>query len=165
MTCKIGIITIVRVNNYGAELQAYATQKVLRDLGYEAEIIDYLFYKHPRHIATKESTPLFKTSFKEKLPSFSENFGMVIAEAMSCGVPVITTKNCPWELLNKEQIGWCIDLSVEELERTLRMAISLREEELYEMGQRSAQLIRQKFDYKETSKRLYETYTKICASQ
>ncbi|WP_405374930.1 polysaccharide pyruvyl transferase family protein [Pseudobutyrivibrio sp.] len=38
MAYKIGIITIVRVNNYGAELQAYATQKVLRDLGYDAEI-------------------------------------------------------------------------------------------------------------------------------
>ena len=70
MTCKIGIITIVRVNNYGAELQAYATQKVLRDLGYEAEIIDYLFYKHPRHIVTKGSKPLFKNSFKKKITEF-----------------------------------------------------------------------------------------------
>lgn len=67
---KIGIITIVRVNNYGAELQAYATQKVLRDLGYEAEIIDYLFYKHPRHIVTKGSKPLFKNSFKKKITEF-----------------------------------------------------------------------------------------------
>lgn len=107
-----------------------------------------------------DKVSLYQSSSLFILPSFSENFGMVIAEAMSCGVPVITTKNCPWELLNKEQIGWCIDLSVEELERTLRMAMSLREEELYEMGQRSAQLIRQKFDYKETAKKMFETYKK-----
>lgn len=70
MAYKIGIITIVRVNNYGAELQAYATQKVLRDLGYDAEIIDYLFYKHPRYINTKESKPLFKYNFKKKIAEF-----------------------------------------------------------------------------------------------
>ena len=36
---KIGIITILKVNNYGAELQAYATQAVLNRMGYDAEII------------------------------------------------------------------------------------------------------------------------------
>ena len=44
---RIGVITIEQVNNYGAELQAYATQKVLQTMGYNAEIIDYLFYKLP----------------------------------------------------------------------------------------------------------------------
>ena len=56
---KIGIITILKVNNYGAELQAYATQEVLKKLGYEAEIIDYLFYKNPCHRRTKASAPVF----------------------------------------------------------------------------------------------------------
>ena len=50
---KIGIITILKVNNYGAELQAYATQAVLNRMGYEAEIIDYLFYKNPKHKTTR----------------------------------------------------------------------------------------------------------------
>lgn len=49
---KIGIVTILKVNNYGAELQAYATQKVLQLMGYDAEIIDYLFYKNPKHKRT-----------------------------------------------------------------------------------------------------------------
>ena len=56
---KIGIITILKVNNYGAELQAYATQKALQLMGYDAEIIDYPFYKNPRHIPTKKSKPDF----------------------------------------------------------------------------------------------------------
>ena len=50
---KIGIITILKVNNYGAELQAYATQAVLNRMGYDAEIIDYLFYKNPKHKTTR----------------------------------------------------------------------------------------------------------------
>lgn len=70
MMKRVGVITIVRVNNYGAELQAYAMQKVLQNLGYDAELIDYLFYKHPRHIATKGSRPLFSMDLKKRLTEF-----------------------------------------------------------------------------------------------
>lgn len=64
---KVGIITILKVNNYGAELQAYATQKVLQLMGHDAEIIDYLFYKNPRHKRTKMSAPTAKMSSKKHL--------------------------------------------------------------------------------------------------
>ncbi len=33
------------------------------------------------------------------LPTRSENFGIVVAEALACGVPVITTKGAPWSEL------------------------------------------------------------------
>lgn len=56
---KIGIITLVRVNNYGAELQAFATQHALQIMGYDAEIIDYLYFINPRHKKTKGSKPNF----------------------------------------------------------------------------------------------------------
>lgn len=55
---KIGIITILRCNNYGAELQAFATQKKIELMGYDAEIIDYLYYKHPHFKPTKASSPI-----------------------------------------------------------------------------------------------------------
>lgn len=37
---KIGVVTYVKCDNYGAELQAFAMQFVLNKLGYDAEIID-----------------------------------------------------------------------------------------------------------------------------
>ena len=37
---KIGIVTFVKCDNYGAELQAYALQKKLNCLGYDAEVVD-----------------------------------------------------------------------------------------------------------------------------
>lgn len=67
MKKRIGIITILKVNNYGAELQAYATQKVLQLMGYDAEIVDYLFYKNPRHKRTKMSAPTVKLPLKKRL--------------------------------------------------------------------------------------------------
>lgn len=93
------------------------------------------------------------------LPSFSENFGMVIAEAMSCGTPVITTTNCPWEILNETDTGWCVDLSVDNLERALREAMEMDANALYDMGQKASKLIFDNFDYRSVthkSLRLYE---------
>ena len=67
---KTGIITISKTNNYGAELQAYASQKKLRILGYDAELIDYLYYKHKDHIETKESAPAIAFSRVEKIKHY-----------------------------------------------------------------------------------------------
>ena len=39
---KVAIITRHAVANYGSILQAYATQEVINDLGYESEIINYV---------------------------------------------------------------------------------------------------------------------------
>ena len=93
------------------------------------------------------------------LPSFSENFGMVIAEAMSCGTPVITTTNCPWKILNRTNTGLCIDLSVDNLENALREAMGMDANALYDMGQRASKLIYDNFDYRSVTRktlRLYE---------
>lgn len=99
------------------------------------------------------------------LPSYSENFGMVIAEALSCGVPVITTTDTPWKLLNgeknstREKLGWCIDLSVDNLEIALREAMSMDSQELFEMGQKGSRMIYHNFDYRNVAcktKDLYE---------
>ena len=42
------------------------------------------------------------------LPSHSENFGLVIAEALSAGVPVLVTDSTPWSGLARAEAGWCV---------------------------------------------------------
>lgn len=60
---KIGIITMHKVLNYGSALQAYALQKKITDLGYECEIIDYIYpnvehqlYANPNGVPEKKQT-------------------------------------------------------------------------------------------------------------
>lgn len=92
------------------------------------------------------------------LPSFSENFGMVIAEAMSCGTPVITTTNCPWEILKETNTGWCVNLSLDNLERALREALTMSPTELYDMGQKASKLIYENFDYRNVTRKTLKLY-------
>lgn len=69
---KVGIITIVNVNNYGAELQAFATFRKLQLMGYNAEIINYLYYKDWRYIDSKISRPFNSMSIKGKVIYFAK---------------------------------------------------------------------------------------------
>ncbi len=73
---KIGIITIQNVNNYGAELQSCALCRKLRALGYDAEVINYLFGIHPNHIfdGEKRTIPIsIKQIVKVKLLPVVQN--------------------------------------------------------------------------------------------
>lgn len=45
MKKKVGIITIHKINNFGAVLQAYALNKYLRDNGYDVKTIDFCTYR------------------------------------------------------------------------------------------------------------------------
>lgn len=69
---KVGIITIVNVNNYGAELQAFATFRKLQLMGHNAEIINYLYYKDWRYIDSKMSRSFNSMSIKGKIIYFAK---------------------------------------------------------------------------------------------
>ena len=67
---KIGILTILNVNNYGAELQSCALCRKLQKLGYDAEVVNFLFGIHHNHDFTGEklTVPIsLKTKVKVKL--------------------------------------------------------------------------------------------------
>ena len=40
---SIGIITMHKVHNYGSALQAYALQRIISKLGFDCELIDYIY--------------------------------------------------------------------------------------------------------------------------
>lgn len=61
---KIGIITMHKVLNYGSALQAYALQKKIKDLGHEAEIIDY---QYPNKFQYERGYPFSKNNIKQKI--------------------------------------------------------------------------------------------------
>ena len=106
----------------------------------------------------KEKYNLYTESSLFVLPTHSENFGMVIAEALACGVPAITTTGTPWESLTKTDSGWWIELSEDNLTKCMREAMNTPHKVLFEMGQRGAKMVRDNYDYIGVSKRMQDAY-------
>jgi glycosyltransferase involved in cell wall biosynthesis len=68
------------------------------------------------------------------LPTYSENFGMTVAEALAAGTPAIVTKGAPWQGLQESSSGWWIDFGVGSLVACLEEAMSESSEQLARRG-------------------------------
>jgi len=83
----------------------------------------------------KEKNQLLSSARVFVLPSFSENFGIAIAEALAHKTAVITTIHTPWHSLEEKECGWCIPANEESLIKTLKQALSTEPEQLDQMGE------------------------------
>lgn len=97
------------------------------------------------------------------LPTYSENFGIVVAEALACGTPVITTHGTPWKELEDFACGWYIQVGLGALEKHLQKAISAPEEDLKRMGLHGRKLVENKFTVQAVAQKflgIYKTLAK-----
>ena len=101
---------------------------------------------------------LYRSADLFVLPTKSENFGIVIAEALACGLPVITTCGTPWEELRQHRCGWWIEMGPEPLAATLREAMSLTDDRRREMGERGRQLIISKYTWPPIARQMKSVY-------
>lgn len=92
------------------------------------------------------------------LPTHSENFGMVIAESLSCGTPAICSHGAPWEGLNVERCGWWVPTTAEDFEAAMSAAMSKPREELMEMGRRGREWMQRDFSWDEIGAKMKAAY-------
>ena len=100
------------------------------------------------------------------LPTYSENFGIVVAEALWAGVPVITTKGAPWAELEERKCGWWISLPKSKsgvgVEQWMALDSALREamvrKDLREMGARGRKLVAERYTWPAVCDRMIKGY-------
>lgn len=95
------------------------------------------------------------------LPSYSENFGMVIAEALSYGVPCIASRGTPWENLHINNAGWWTSNDTDSILQALREASMKSKEELDQMGRNGRRWIMEDFSLKKNALKWNQVYTWI----
>ena len=113
----------------------------------------------PVKLATYQRADLFV------LPTYSENFGIVVAEALACGLPVITTKGTPWEELNTHKAGWCIDIGVTPLVAALQQAMQMTDTERVLMGLNGRKLVEDNYSIESVANKMTQLYEWILGKQ
>lgn len=99
------------------------------------------------------------------LPTYSENFGIVVAEALWAGVPVITTKGTPWSKLVDRDCGWWVELPPKgSLDIALREATHCPVDELRRKGARGRSLVSESYTWGAVCKSVVRGYRRILES-
>tara|TARA_B100000029_G_scaffold501596_1_gene575347 strand:+ start:573 stop:845 length:273 start_codon:yes stop_codon:yes gene_type:complete len=71
---------------------------------------------------------------------------MSIVEALSYGIPVLTTTATPWKILQKKNAGIVFNFSKENLTDSLRKITNMDSEKLYEMGNNGRDFLIENFE-------------------
>jgi len=95
------------------------------------------------------------------LPSYSENFGIVVAEALACETPVITTTGTPWKQLQSENIGRWVSPKKSELGLAIRELLDMSESQRQGMGRRGRKLVLENYNWNTIVRRHLTLYNCI----
>ncbi|HEX2852734.1 MAG TPA: glycosyltransferase [Opitutaceae bacterium] len=93
------------------------------------------------------------------LPSHSENFGLVIAEAMAHGVPALVTDGTPWAGINDDGRGWCVPW--ESYGEALRAATAETHDQLRARGARARDWVVAEYSWEKSARDLAGFYGQL----
>jgi glycosyltransferase involved in cell wall biosynthesis len=133
-------------SSYAQELKSYASKL---DCGN----IEFLGAKFGL-----EKYQIYDSSKAFVLPTINENFGLVVAEALAHGTPVITTKGAPWSAIEEYKCGWWIDPKCSELIRSLEMLMGNDNNFLEQMSVSAVNLIKKHYSWESVVGQFFELY-------
>ena len=117
------------------------------DLAGEVEMIGAVY--------DQAKAELFERASLLVAPSHTENFALVVAEALAHGVPVIASKGTPWRKLEANGCGLWVDNDAASLagavERMARMPLD-------EMGRRGRDWMAREFSWQECAAEMMQLY-------
>lgn len=76
------------------------------------------------HLTGDDRRLAFASADAFVLTSYSENFGLAVAEAMAAGLPVVVSRDCPWPEIETWRAGRWVDNTPAAVNEALRMLMA-----------------------------------------
>jgi glycosyltransferase involved in cell wall biosynthesis len=110
------------------------------------------------HVSGEAKTSAFIEADVCVVPSYTENYGMVVAEALAHGIPVIASTGTPWAELNNQGAGKWVPNDPDSLVRAVE---DLGTSDLNAMGQRGRSWMMREFAWDKIAKQMLTTYQQL----
>lgn len=95
------------------------------------------------------------------LPSRSESFGVVVAEALAHQTPVLTTTATPWSQLEAIGAGWLCEPEVGSLAKGLSRALATSAPVRKRMGAAGRSFVEQSFSWESCAREFLDLYASV----
>lgn len=95
------------------------------------------------------------------LPSYHENFGIVVVEAMSCGLPVLISKEVGiWKEVKTDNAGFVVNHDVEEIADVLKKCLD-NPEQLKELSKNARKSAENRYDINKVADLMIRAYEDV----
>ncbi len=112
------------------------------------------------HVTGAEKQNAFSQADVVIQPSFTENFGMAIAEGLAAGKPVIAAKGTPWQAVETYQCGLWVDNSPAALAEAIQ---TIRTADLEKLGYNGWQWMQREFSWTAIALQMAAVYRSLLA--
>ena len=92
------------------------------------------------------------------IPSYSENFCMVVAEALGHGVPVVTSHGTPWAEVEERDCGLWVNNNPEMLVQAI---CAMRSRDLSDMGRNGWEWMKECYSWDIVGNAMYDVYASL----
>jgi glycosyltransferase involved in cell wall biosynthesis len=104
---------------------------------------------------------LIAGAFWTLMPSYTENFGLVVLESLAQNTPVLASTGTPWQVLETERLGIWTGNTTEELSNAVTRMIGMSDAEYESYRSRGRLFVEENYDVRKNIGRWVDVYRNL----